>query len=207
MKKDGRKNEVAACATEAANACLHARELAATVDGSNWENFAKENNPLSNPKHESCNAIESNVLTCGNSIVLGQKKGKLIEPLNYCPRNIIFCKHTNLSLKALQVSNLWMLHVHNEALGSLENIAWQINEFCWPVSSLWMCYHCTLDWSKQALNTLLSGLKHTEGTRGNQLAWNRKERRCWERDRVREGETEGVGGRSQSNQAGWLLHV
>lgn len=97
MKKDGRKNEVAACATEAANACLHARELAATVDGSNWENFAKENNPLSNPKHESCNAIESNVLTCGNSIVLGRKKGKLIEPLNYCPR-ILFSASTQISL-------------------------------------------------------------------------------------------------------------
>lgn len=29
-----------------------------------------------------------------------------------------------------------------------------------------MCYHCTLEWSKQALNTLLSGLGHTEGSRG-----------------------------------------
>lgn len=28
-------------------------------------------------------------------------------------------------------------------------------------AALWMCYHCTLDWSKQALNTLLSGRGRT----------------------------------------------
>lgn len=55
---------------------------------------------------------------------------------------------------------LWPLPVRNKAQGSVGNVARYTDEFCQPVSTLWMCYHCTLDWSQQALNTLLSGRRH-----------------------------------------------
>lgn len=51
-----------------------------------------------------------------------------------------------------------------------------------------MCYHCTLDWSKRALNTLLSGLRHTEGSRGcgdKEINWpDREQREGAERERL-----------------------
>lgn len=58
-----------------------------------------------------------------------------------------------------------------------------------------MCYHCTLDWSKQALNTLLSGLRHTGGEVGGggvQRMWRQRNQSAWLRTerigREREGE-------------------
>lgn len=101
-------------------------------------------------RQRSCTCLCSQFLCLRCRVEQPSQKINIFHPL-IALWTIIFSQHLR------RFCRLWPLPVRNKTQGSVGNVARYTDEFCQPVSTLWMCYHCTLDWSKQALNTLPSG--------------------------------------------------